>query len=215
MNKSPQKAIFIIALIGILSISMASAADTIYPIFFNYTMNSGINTGSVAQFSVNVNNTNGTVWLQLNNVNYSALNGTKLYNYNVSIAGLTNNTYTGFWGAYGNGSEVNNTNISSPSYTITYYIYAPAITTTQATTNNCNNLANGISNLASYVYVFLGILGVILVVGVIVLLTYVVKMEGEIDMNMGLLQLIGGGIMGIFLLLILSWAALVALKGIC
>ena len=55
--------------------------DTTYPQFYNYSDNSGTLTNSgTANFYVNINNTNGTVILQIDGVNYTATNTSNLYN---------------------------------------------------------------------------------------------------------------------------------------
>ncbi|MFA6023043.1 MAG: LamG-like jellyroll fold domain-containing protein [Candidatus Pacearchaeota archaeon] len=89
------------------TITISNSGDTTYPVFSNYLDNNATLIGSgVALFSVNVSNTNGTVWLIINNTNYPARNLTT-NNYNVSINLIYNKTYTYYWNAYGNGTNRN------------------------------------------------------------------------------------------------------------
>lgn len=79
--------------------------DAIYPIFSNvednsYTMN-GSGTGL---FNVTVINTNGTVQLNFNGINYSSSALGNIYYVNLS---LNNGTYIYYWSAYGNGTSKN------------------------------------------------------------------------------------------------------------
>jgi hypothetical protein len=77
----------------------------IFPIFSNYSDNNGTLIGSgIAIFNVTVLDTNGTVWLSINNTNYSAeeiMNN--IYTVNVSL----NNSgeYNYIWYAYGNNTN--------------------------------------------------------------------------------------------------------------
>lgn len=97
--------------------SSQSTQDNIYPIFYNFIDNNATLNGSgIARFNVTINKTNGTVLLQINNVNYTAKNLTGNV-YNVSIS-LSNGTYLYKWIAFGNGSS-HNMNISNTrSYTV-------------------------------------------------------------------------------------------------
>jgi len=86
-------------------------ADTVYPQFSNYSDNNATLSGSgTAVFNVTVENTNGTVWLSINNTNYTATNlSFKVYNVSVS---LINGSYNYTWISWGNGTT-NNYNTSS------------------------------------------------------------------------------------------------------
>lgn len=98
--------------------------DTVYPLFSNYSDNNGSLSGSgVAMFNVSVENTNGTVYLQINGTNYIATNLTASV-YNVSVS-LSNGTYNYSWGAYGNGvlTHLNTSRIIS--YTVNESIETP------------------------------------------------------------------------------------------
>jgi hypothetical protein len=78
--------------------------DPYYPIFSNYSDNSGTLTSSgKALFNVTIENTNGTVLLQINNVNYTATN-LSINNYNVSLDLSSAGTYSYEWISFGNGS---------------------------------------------------------------------------------------------------------------
>ncbi len=104
--------------------------DTNYPIFSNYYDNNGtLNNSGIAEFRVNVENTNGTVILTINTLdsdfvtimsrnNYSAniISGNE---YNFSIE-LVSGNYSYFWYAYGNGSDNLVNNSENRSYIVNY-----------------------------------------------------------------------------------------------
>ncbi|HVY01212.1 MAG TPA: LamG-like jellyroll fold domain-containing protein [Candidatus Nanoarchaeia archaeon] len=100
-----------------LFITVNTSADINYPIFSSFMDNNAslINQG-LASFNVSVSNTNGTVFLELNNINYSASN-LSLSNYNATI-NLSNGTYNYKWISFGNGSQSNLNASSIFSYTI-------------------------------------------------------------------------------------------------
>ena len=80
------------------------AADTSYPQFLDYWDNNASLVGSgVALFNVTIENTNGTVFLEINGTNYTANNIT-LTTYNYSLS-LTNGTYSYKWHSWGNGTN--------------------------------------------------------------------------------------------------------------
>jgi hypothetical protein len=91
--------------------------DTTYPYFFNYTDNNGSLTDSgLGQFNVNVENTNGSVYLNINGESIQANNISGWYNatYTFSSSGV----YVYNWTAYGNGtSHLLNTS-DTRSYTV-------------------------------------------------------------------------------------------------
>lgn len=74
-----------------------------YPSYFDYWDNNAtlIDEG-YALFNVTINNTNGTVILEINGTNYTAQNITANV-YNVSVF-LTSGAYPYYWGAWGNGT---------------------------------------------------------------------------------------------------------------
>ena len=87
--------------------SIGEGPDTIYPIFYSYWDNNAsiiYLPGGTALFNVSVNNTNGTVLLQINNANYTAHNLSANV-YNVSVSGLINGNYNYYWMSWGNGSS--------------------------------------------------------------------------------------------------------------
>ncbi|MDD5193118.1 MAG: hypothetical protein PHF67_00880, partial [Candidatus Nanoarchaeia archaeon] len=84
-----------------------NVADMIYPIFSNYSDNSGtFITNGTGWFNVTVENTNGTILLQINNLNYTATNLTSNV-YNVSVDFTSAGTYSYEWISFGNGSSKN------------------------------------------------------------------------------------------------------------
>ena len=139
------------------------AADTIYPIFSDYWDDNATLIGNgIALFNVTVENTNGTVLLQINNTNYTAQNLTSNV-YNVSVS-LTNGTYSYYWGSWGNGTGHNYNSSGTRSYTVNSCITNLVNTSwsdwinfgicdiydnqtqirnlTQYDTNNCGEIAN-------------------------------------------------------------------------
>lgn len=95
--------------------SSYTPTDSVYPVFSNYLDNNASLTGSgTAWFNVTVANTNGSVYLRINNTNYTATNLTANV-YNVSVSLTSNGTYPYYWFAYGNGSS-NNYNNSETRY---------------------------------------------------------------------------------------------------
>jgi hypothetical protein len=93
-------------------------SDTIYPLFSDYSDNSGTLTSSgTAWFNASIKNTNGSALLQINNANYTARNSTANV-YNVSANFSSAGTYNYRWISWGNGTN-NNFNISeSRSYVV-------------------------------------------------------------------------------------------------
>lgn len=91
--------------------------DDVYPSFSNeWNNNNSITLGGIALFNITVENTNGSVKLNINGNNYFATNLTSNV-YNVSVSGLYNQTYAYTWTAYGNGTN-NNANTSTGYYTV-------------------------------------------------------------------------------------------------
>ena len=95
-------------------------SDPYYPQFSNYVDNNQTLIGpGLALFNVTVNNTNGTVLLQINNSNYTATNaGSNIFTVAIN---LSNGTYNYIWYAFGNGTNARLNN----SPTINYVIFAP------------------------------------------------------------------------------------------
>jgi hypothetical protein len=95
--------------------------DDSYPQFSNYWDNNATLIGSgIGLFNVTIENTNGTVWLQINGVNETATNISNVYSATHTFT--TNGTYSYKWYAYGNGSS----NLLNNSATIDYYVNASA-----------------------------------------------------------------------------------------
>ena len=92
--------------------------DNNYPIFSNYQDNNGGQTGiGLGRFNVTLNNTNGTVWLEINNTNVSATNITSNI-YTSSYTFTLNKTYSYRWFAYGNGTSRNLNNSGLRNYSV-------------------------------------------------------------------------------------------------
>ena len=94
--------------------------DTVYPIFSNYWDNNASLTDSgVGKFNVTLANTNGTVLLTFNNVNYTASNSSgNTTTFNATVPSISAGTYNYYWVSYGNGTNHNlNTSIMR-SYTV-------------------------------------------------------------------------------------------------
>ena len=91
--------------------------DNVYPIFYNYYNSSALALPGIGYFNVSVNNTNGTVWLSINNTNVYATNlSSNVYNanYNFTATG----TYSYAWYAYGNGNLTNRNNSVSMNFSV-------------------------------------------------------------------------------------------------
>ena len=114
--------------------------DSNFPIFSNYWDDNSTLVGSgVANFNVTVNSTNGTVFFELNDLNYSARNLTQNV-YNVSVA-LTTGAYTYRWLSWGNGSLTQYNSTLNREYTVN----ASANSCTYGTGNwalNCSDNCN-------------------------------------------------------------------------
>ncbi|MBS3077001.1 hypothetical protein J4233_01885 [Candidatus Pacearchaeota archaeon] len=92
------------------------ATDIIYPTFSSYWDNNATLVGNGASFNVTVQDTNGTVFLEINNTNYTATNVTASV-YNVSVL-LSNGTYSYYWGSWGNGTSHLYNVSATRSYTV-------------------------------------------------------------------------------------------------
>ena len=99
-------------------IEIIGSIDTIYPIFSNYYDNNGtLEDSGTGLFNVTLLNTNGTVWLDINNTNITATNLTTSV-YNVSYNFEIGEVYNYIWWAYGNGTSNNINNSGVRSYTV-------------------------------------------------------------------------------------------------
>ncbi len=104
------------------STSVTFFKDTIYPLFSNYLDNSGtLTTSGTAWFNATILNANGTVFLQINNQNYTTSNLTSNV-YNVSVNLSSSGTYPYYWISWSN-STLNNYNISGAR---SYVVNSPA-----------------------------------------------------------------------------------------
>ncbi|MBM3234392.1 DUF2341 domain-containing protein [Candidatus Pacearchaeota archaeon] len=110
----------------------AQASDTSYPIFSNYYDNNASLVGSgTGLFNVTIENTNGTVLLEINNQNYTATNLTSNV-YNASYAFTSAGTYSYKWHSWGNGTS----NLYNASETRSYTVNASADTCTYSGSGN-------------------------------------------------------------------------------
>lgn len=106
----------------------------IYPQFYNYIDNNATQTGTgTGFFNVTVNNTNGTVILNINGNNHLATNLTASV-YNASHIFASSGTFVYNWTAYGNGTG-KNINISNNRY---YTVNATLDTCTPPASGNWN-----------------------------------------------------------------------------
>ncbi|MFW6172448.1 MAG: LamG domain-containing protein, partial [Elusimicrobiota bacterium] len=110
-----------------VTIIAGEPADDVYPIFSNYedNNNSLVDTGT-GRFNVTLQNTNGTVYLEINNENITASNltyGKSIYNatYDFTSSGV----YSYKWWSWGNGTD-ENINVSAER---DYYVQSEEDTT--------------------------------------------------------------------------------------
>lgn len=89
--------------------------DTVFPLFSNYGGNNATMNGSgIAVFNVTLENTNGTVWLEINGSNFTANNiSNNVWNYSLF---LVNGTYIYRWHSWGNYSLENYNSSQDLSY---------------------------------------------------------------------------------------------------
>ncbi|GAH84436.1 unnamed protein product, partial [marine sediment metagenome] len=96
------------------NLELATAEDTIYPIFSNHikspTTNTQYGPDRIYNFNVTILNSNGSAGIDFNGVNYTFTNISDVFNSSVVDLGV--DTYTYYWWAYGNGVD-NNYNIST------------------------------------------------------------------------------------------------------
>jgi hypothetical protein len=98
--------------------NVSVSTDYEYPIFSNYWDNNASLTGSgIGLFNVTINLTNGTVFLAIDGVNYTATNLTSDV-YNVSVNFISFGTLDYYWGSWGNGTNENYNTSGLRSYTI-------------------------------------------------------------------------------------------------
>src|SRR3972149_1237867 len=93
-----------------LVINVSQSPDSIYPqstAFTSVPSNNSVYTfGTNYKFNSTVTFTNDTVFLNFNNINYSATNDTQTI-YNTSIGDLSAGNYNYYWFSYGNGTNKN------------------------------------------------------------------------------------------------------------
>jgi hypothetical protein len=93
-------------------------ADTVYPQFSSYGSNNGtLNDSGISEFDVTLENTNGTVLLEINRQNITATNNLGNVfnaNYTFSSAGI----YSYKWHSWGNGTNHNYNVSKTQSYTV-------------------------------------------------------------------------------------------------
>jgi hypothetical protein len=112
--------------------------DTIYPIFSNFwDNNASLQIVGIGLFNVTLQNTNGTVWLEINNQNYTATNLTGNI-YNASLTLITG-TYPYRWHAWGNGTAHNFNSSEIRSYTVNATPDDPPVVTLSYPPNNYAN----------------------------------------------------------------------------
>src|SRR3990167_5334331 len=91
-------------------INVSQSPDSVYPQFSGFTSvpsnNSIYAFGTNYKFNSTVTFTNDTVFLNFNNINYSATNDTQTI-YNTSIGDLSAGNYNYYWFSYGNGTNKN------------------------------------------------------------------------------------------------------------
>lgn len=97
--------------------SVVFIQDTIFPTFSNYADNNGSHVGTgTGNFSVDILNTNGTVWLQINNTNYTA-EEYAIGKFNASVYFDINDTWSYYWISYSNFSQ----NLNTSELDLRYY----------------------------------------------------------------------------------------------
>jgi len=107
--------------INISNIEINYNFETVYPTFSNYWDNNATLVDSgIGLFNVTMTNTNGTVWLEINNTNITATNLTENV-YNVSYDFTSSGTYGYRWHAYGNGTNNDFNSSELRYYTISSY----------------------------------------------------------------------------------------------
>ncbi len=119
------------------SVDVTGAPDTVYPTFNAFisvpTNASSYVFNQIYMFNSTVTNTNGTVGLEFNGVNYTARNLTSNV-YNVTINNLAAGTYNYYWWGYGNGTNKNFNRTQDYSYTINKTVPFGSLTNTTSWT---------------------------------------------------------------------------------
>ena len=132
--------------------SIITAGDLIYPIFSSFTtvpINNSYYSNGIYSFNSTILNSNGTVGIGINGVNYSASNLSYVFNRTFYLNNY--GTYNYYWWAYGNGTNHNfntsnlrsyiilkpyiNINITYPLNDTTYYECILAMNYTLDTSN--------------------------------------------------------------------------------
>jgi hypothetical protein len=141
-----------------ITIANITMTDNVYSVFYNYSDNNGSqNSIGIGYFSVSVNNTNGTVWLSINNTNISATNiAGNLFNASYNFTQGKNYTYR--WYSYGNGNLTNINNSGLRNYSVNtpditpplISVILPVNTTYRTTSINFNISINENANYCSY-----------------------------------------------------------------
>ncbi len=115
---------------------VVNATDTSYPQFSNFISQpvnaSNYINGQVYRFNTTVTNTNGTIGLEFNGVNYTATNSSN--NFTATINNLDAGTYSYYWWGYGNGTNKNFNASQIYSYTINKSIPQGNLTNTTSWT---------------------------------------------------------------------------------
>jgi len=108
------------------SVTIASIIiDYTYPIFSNYQDNDPFDGWGFAIINVTVINTNGTIFLDINNINYTSQNIAG-NTYNATVF-LTAGTYNYLWHSWGNGSATNYNVSEQQTFLVTATRYATEI----------------------------------------------------------------------------------------
>ena len=89
----------------------AGPSDDEFPIFDNFRDNNATHAGEYARFNVTIISTNGTVFLEIDEVNYTANNGSSTISnateFNVTINLTSPGVFPYYWGSFGNGTDAN------------------------------------------------------------------------------------------------------------
>jgi hypothetical protein len=92
-------------------------SDNVYPSFSNFISNpinsSNYTFAQIYRFNSTVINTNGTVGLEFNGINYTSTYFSN--NFTASVTGLSAGTYSYYWWGFGNG-DIHNYNLTSMMY---------------------------------------------------------------------------------------------------
>ena len=101
-------------------VNVSAIVDSVYPIFSNYSDDTGTLIGvGTGYFNVTVENTNGTVYLNINGVQVQASNTSNIYNATYTFTNSGSYSYN--WTAYGNGTLHNLNTSTNQSYVVNPY----------------------------------------------------------------------------------------------